>query len=398
MTAETVDQALKHGELPDDVRTILEIRRSLARSSVAKYDALKRSAGPDNRVRGTTMYHGAGTGRWAGKIFQPHNLPRGTFTDYDIAIELMIAGHLADIDMYYGDPMEVAATLIRPMVAAEPDKILMAADYSSIEARGIAWLAGDEHLLNIFRGEGLIYETAASDVFGVPIDQVTKEQRQIGKVVILACGYQGWVGAFQSMASTYGVYVDDDRAAEIVGAWRNKNQKIVKLWYGLEEAAMFAVKRPGVLGEFKGIKFQVRDKFLVCRLPSGRCLYYRRPGLRTKVIPSGREKEVITYHGIDSNTSQWIRIDTYGGKLTENIIQAICRDVLASAITALENTGRYPVVLHVHDEIVCEVPEEAVAKGDSTLEEMQMIMELPLDWSDGFPIKAEGWQGRRFRK
>lgn len=383
---------LARADLPQDARLVLATRQSLSKSSTAKYEAMAACVCGDDRIRGLHMYHGAGTGRWSGKLVQTQNLPRGKWKDVGPAIDLIMEGDLDAAEMLYGDPMDLASSCLRSMLMARPGCDLLCADFSGIEARALAFLAHDTALLEVFRSGQDVYKVAAQDVFDVPKDQISKDQRQIGKVVILACGYQGHVGAFQSMAEVYGVTVSDERAAEIVNAWRDNNKAIVRFWYDLEDAAKTAVQRPGVLVKCGPIAYQVRQGFLVCRLPSGRFLFYPRPYMAEKKTPSGSMKMQIHYWGVDTYTRQWGPQSTYGGKLTENVVQAFCADLLREAMLRVEESG-YPIVMHVHDEIVSEVPE-----GFGSLEDFENLMSEAPSWADGMPISAEGWRGKRYRK
>lgn len=424
----TVEEALA-GELPAEIRRVLEIRRSLGKTSVAKYTAMKNMAGKDSRIRGLYMYHGANTGRWSGKGIQPQNLPRGVFTDVDVALKLIKDGAIDILNLLYGDTMDIASTLVRPMLSARPGRVLIAGDFSSIEARGTAWVAGEEPVLEAFRAKKDLYKVAACDIFGVEYDEVTKYQRQVGKTSELALGYQGGIGAYSAMAATYGVDLEDlpqyvmpnARANEKISAeatavmylklngdrmsfkaavacdiikqkWRSKRPRIVKLWWGLEDAAMQAVKNPGELWQYRGVMFKVQEGFLIMRLPSGRRIYYRNPGTKVKTIPNSKmRKEVITYWGINSVTQQWCLLDTYGGKLTENAVQGFCRDLLAEAMLRVDLV--YPVVMHVHDELVAEMP-----KGMGSVEDLCAKMAIVPKWATGLPIAATGWCGKRYRK
>ena len=386
-------------DTPEAVRTALEARKEAAKASTAKLQAMLATASQDGRVRYTMQYHGAATGRWAGRKIQPHNLPRPSLkqSSIDGVFELLTRPDAAEaISLIYGAPMAVISDCLRGMIRAAPGHDFIAADFSAIEARGLAWLAGEERVLEIFRGHGKIYEHAAAGIYGKPMEDVTKDERQIGKVAVLALGYQGGVGAFQTMAKGYGVHVPDARADEIKTAWRKVHPAIVRYWADLEAAAVEAVANPRAQYSAgpadRAVTFLRRGTLLWCRLPSGRCLCYPFPRLAIKRTPWGEEKEQVHYMAVNGVTRKWELTHTYGGCLAENVTQAICRDILAEAIPRLEEHG-YPVVFHVHDEIVCEVP-----KGDGDLKEMEAIMSQTPAWAAGFPIRAEGWRGERFRK
>lgn len=336
-----------------------------------------------------------------------------------------------NIDMFYGQPTTVISDCLRAFITAPKGKTLMAVDFSSIEARVLAWLAGEEKALEIFRTHGKIYEYAASGIYQVPLDKVTKDQRQIGKVAILALGYQGGVGAFQSMAKAYGVTMEpaypslwaaasqsvrdkaeanwhknkkkyDISREEFIASditkilWRESNPSIVRYWYALEEAAINAIMHPGQTfsAGFSGreVKYRVVGSFLWCRLPSSRVICYPYPKLQNMKTPFDTVKEGMTYMSESSQSRKWERQKAYGGLLCENVVQACARDMLAEALVRLENKG-YPVIMHVHDEVVCEVD-----KSFGSLKEMESIVEELPTWATGLPISAEGWAGSRYRK
>jgi DNA polymerase len=392
MQAETIRQALT-ADLPPAVREVLEIRQSLSKSSTAKYEAILKRAGTDNRIRDSLLYCGAPrTGRWAGRGIQPQNMPRGVFQDVDNALDLIRNGNMDLLQLLFGDPMESASTCIRSILCAAPGHDLICADFASIEAIGLAYLAGEQKVLDAFMRRLDLYKVAAQAVYSKMYDEINKDERQIGKVVVLACGYQGRIGAFQSMARGYGVHVADERAAEIVDEWRRNNSAIVDFWGQVENAAFIALRNPGQTAQYRNIQYLYTPEpapgFLCCKLPSGRILYYAHPIIKEE---EGWGKQ-ITYMGLDSYTYKWSRLKTYGGKLVENIVQAFCRDILADAMLRVDRAG-YQIVLSVHDEIVSEVP-----AGQGDLDEYCSLMEEPPVWAPDMPIRAEGWIGKRYKK
>jgi len=385
---ETVKDLLKQ-DIPDNVKRFLQIRQSLGKSSVSKLKAMVNMADADNRIRGAFLFSGAHTKRWTGRGFQPHNFPRDTYSHEDI--ESILTYDNETIELLYASVFHTASKCLRGMITVEKGNIFYCADFSAIEARVLAWLANEVKTLNAFREGKPIYKLAASDIFGVPIDKVSSYQRLVGKVSVLALGYQGYIGAFQSMAPTYGVHVEDERAAEIAMAWRKNNPNIVAFWKGIESAAKMAVKtgRPHKYGM---IKFGMRDKFLHMRLPSGNILSYYDPEIDTVTTKYGQVKEVISYMGVNPKTKKWERQLTYGGKLTENAVQGSARCLLAWAMLRADKAG-YTISMHVHDEILSEVP-----KGFGSLEDFINIMSEVPDWAKGCPLGAEGWEGIRYRK
>ena len=391
LTASDVDNALDTESDPD-IRKILFIRQSLSKSSTAKYKSMLGARNSDDRIRGCFMFHGAGTGRWTGKIVQPQNFPRGAFGDVDGCIRLFENGDLEGIDLLYGDPMVAASTCIRGMIVPEEGKDFVCADYSSIEGRVLAWLAGEESALSVYRSGFDPYKVAASEIYHVDYDAVTKAQRQIGKVAELALGYQGSVGAFNAMAANYGVSLSEDEVKGIVESWRASRPLTTTLWRELESAAFQAIENPKAVFEYRGTKFAVRGKFLAMRLPSGRCLWWAKPRLEEKEMPWGKIKRVIAVEGVNSLTRKWQTQYLYGGLLAENLTQATARDILVNGMFNVEKAG-YPVVMHVHDEVLSEVPE-----GFGSVEEFEKLMCTLPDWGKEIPMKAEGWRGKRYRK
>lgn len=303
-----------------------------------------------------------------------------------------------NIDLFHGQPMGIISDCLRGFMRAKPDHDLIGCDFSAIEARVIAWLAGEEKVLEIFRTHGKIYEATAAGIYGVPLEEISKEdfRRQIGKVSNLALNYGGGVGAFQSMAKNYGVKVPDQQADEIKLAWREANPAIVQFWYDLEKAAIDAVRNPGretIAGIWnRPIKYKVSGSFLFCLLPSDRCIVYPYPKVEGVETPWGAIKDAVTYMGEDTFTRKWTRMKTYGGHFAENVTQAVARDLLAEAMLRLESNN-YPIILHVHDEAVLEVK-----KDFGSVQEVESIMcELPA-WATGLPVGGSGWRAERFRK
>lgn len=396
---------LDHDETPDAARAVLELRREAAKSSTAKLKAMLAAACPDDRIRGSLLYYGAArTGRWSGRLHQPQNYPRGdeTITSMsDEAVAALLTGDAERVRLLFGSPLEVVSSCLRPCMVAEDGHDLMCPDFSNVEGRGLAWLAGEEWKLQAFRdfdaGTGPdLYKVTYGRSVGIPVDQVDKAGRQRGKVIELACGYQGWTGAFQTFARLYGLQVADEEAARLAGAWRDAHPCTKHFWYDLNDAAMAAVANPGRVVEAGPIAYKRADGWLWCRLPSGRVLAYANPS----IAKNDRGEDAVHYWGVPNpakpipqdgvSTRRWARLQAYGGLLAENVTQAVCRDLLAEAMLRAEAHG-YRVVLTVHDEIVAEVPH-----GFGSPDELkQIVSEVPA-WAKGFPI-AVGAFGRQRR-
>lgn len=395
-----VTALLNNPDLPNDVRRALELRREAAKSSTAKLQAMKNRASSDGRIRGMFQYHGANTGRWAGRGVQLHNLPRPSVPQDEIEWAFSVINKYPTekardlFEINYGSALNVVSDCLRGFLVPSEGKSFATVDFSAIEARVLAWLAGEEQVLEVFRTGEDIYKFEAANIYSKPYSEITKEQRQIGKVAVLALGYQGGKGAFQVMAKGYGVKVTDDQAETIKIAWREKRPKTVRYWYDVEASAISAVKNPGTKTKAgpKGreVHYVVKGSFLWCKLPSERVLCYPYPKVEMIETPWGDMKEGLTYMSEDSLTKKWERQKAYGGLLVENITQAVARDILADSLLRLDENN-FDTVMHIHDEDVCEVDTDA-------LKQMEEIMSVTPAWATGLPIGAEGWHGRRYRK
>ena len=394
---EGVEHLLARDDLPADCRRALEIRREASKTSTAKLDAYLARTSRDGRLRETLLYCGAGrTGRWAGRGAQLQNLPRGGTDNIEFALHALNEGFSAELfEAFLGPPLETISACLRQMVVAAPGCDLISADYNAIEARGTAWLAGSRRMLDIFRRGDDPYRDMAARIYGRPAESFSKtsRERQLGKIAVLGLGYQMGAERFQQTCAQQGVEITANEAESIKRIYREANPEIVQVWRTLESAAIRAAQDPGhwVNVASGRLGFLKRGKRLYLRLPSGRCLIYANPKCELVESPFGR-RPGLTFDGVSSSTHRWERQTLYGGKLTENAVQAICRDLLAAALLRLEAAG-YPVVLHVHDEIVAEVPE-----GQGDLDEFERLMAETPEWAKGFPVKAEGRRAKRFGK
>ncbi|MBQ8637119.1 MAG: DNA polymerase [Clostridia bacterium] len=405
LNKETVSQLLTREDNSPEVQRMLEIRQELGKTSTKKYDAIENAICSDGRVRGLLQFYGANrTGRWAGRLVQVQNLPRTYTEPLELAREFVKDKKTDCLKVIYGSVPDTLSQLIRTAFVAAPGKVLIDADFSAIEARVISWLAKEEWRLEVFRTHGKIYEASASQMFGVPIELIKKgnpeyELRQRGKVAELALGYQGGVPAMRQMDSGHQLDdLSDDEVKDIVTRWRGTNKRIRDLWYKVDNAAVQVVKDGGSVG-VEGLVIareydyaQNRD-YMTILLPSGRKLYYISPqiGVNKWDNPS------ISYMGVQQSNKQkgggkWQRIETYGGKLVENIVQAIARDCLALSIERLKDAG-YEVIFHIHDEVVIECNADS-----ASLEDVTRIMSQPVPWAADLPLNAEGWIGNFFKK
>lgn len=375
----------------EDVIAALEIRERLSKSSIAKYKKMIDVACSDGRARGLLQFYGAGTGRWAGRLIQVQNLPQNHIPDLDIAREIVKNGNLDLLEMMYNNPSDVLSQCIRTAIIPKPGYKFIVADFSAIEARVIAWLAGEQWRLDVFRSHGKIYEASASQMFKVPIEQITKGSplRQKGKIAELALGYQGSVGALKSMGALK-MGLTEEELQPLVDTWRLSNPKIVQFWYDTENKVIEAIENRTTVRINKYLRVIYRSGMLFIELPSGRQLAYPKPKIIEHDKFPGKKK--IIYQVINENTYQWGEVDTYGGKLVENIVQATARDCLAHSMLKLDKLG-YRIVMHVHDEIVIEIEENR-----DELEKVCDIMGEEIPWAPGLPLRADGYECSYYQK
>ena len=380
-------------DIPGDVREMLSIRQKISKSSIKKYDAMRNAACEDSRIRGMFQFYGAArTGRFAGRIVQLQNLPRNSMPDLDLARNMVLDGDLEALEMCYDDVQDVLSQLIRTALEAPPGKRFIVADFSAIEARVIAWLAGEEWEMKAFAEGKDIYCATASAMFGVPVVKhgVNGELRQKGKVAVLACGYGGGIGALKAMGADK-MGLTDDELQTVVRKWREASPHIVKLWADVENAAMNAVSGIPTTIKLKNLHFHVEDDALYIELPSGRHLVYLHPHLGKNRFGS----DAILYTGLGGSKTtagRWGTLETYGGKLSENLVQAIARDCLCAAMKRLTDAG-YKICAHIHDEVILEMPE-----GKGSLDDAVRIMCQKEPWNEGLVMNADGFEAKYYQK
>ena len=375
-------------ETDGEVEELLRLRLLMAKTSVKKYEAMERSVCSDGRVHGLLQFYGANrTGRFAGRLVQIQNLPQNHLPDLELARELVKQGRFEDIELLYDSTPNVLSELIRTAFIPKPGCRFVVADFSAIEARVMGWLSGEEWVLDVFRGDGKLYEMTASRMFGIPMSEIGKgsPERAKGKVASLSCQYGGSTNGLISMGAL-DMGLTEDELPPLVAAWRKANPHMVQFWWDVDAAAIKAVteKQKTKVGK---IIFEYKSGILFITLPSGRKLSYVKP--RMAVNKFGRDG--LTYEGISEN-KKWSRIETYGPKLVENIVQGTARDLLAEAMLRVEKKG-YPIVMHCHDEIIAEVPE-----GSGSVDEMCEIMAIQPKWAEGLPLRADGYQCSFYQK
>lgn len=419
----SVVRELLEGELPGPARRALEIRADAGRSSVSKIKTMLEARCDDDRVRGMFLYHGAGPGRWTGRLLQVQNFLRPEIKNAEEYIDWVLENEYDLIELFH-PPIKVIASLLRGMLRAADGARFIVYDFAQIEARVLAWLAGQDDLVQLFANKGKVYETFAAKLYGVPVAEITKNdpRRQFGKNMVLGCGYQMGADTYQTQAKEQmGVEITDEFAQETIDAYRELVPNIVAFWKDVNKAAINAVREPGKVFDVRGCKFTMRGNWLWLMLPSKRPLAFHRPrvvsrrvetpakscgkcsaklakadggqckcGFRTQ--PNVYVRDAVKVWGLNSMTRQWSPYYLYGGLLTENIVQALSRDLLAQAMLRVEKAG-YQVVLHAHDELVTETP---VDFGSAA--EVERLMSVVPPWAAGCPIAVEGYESPRYRK
>lgn len=380
---------------------VLKLRGKASKTSIKKYLAMINCVCEDGRAHGLLQFYGASrTGRWAGRLVQLQNLPQNHLSALEEARSVFASGDYELALLLHENISSTLSQLIRTAFIAEPGNTFAVADFSAIEARVIAWLAGETWRLDVFNTHGKIYEASASMMFNVPIEQVTKgsKLRDMGKVAELALGYQGALGALKQMGGER-MGLSDQEMGTIVKKWRAKNPAIVKLWKNIEATTILACKerRAIKLNKYHGIVIASDGDVLTITLPSGRKLFYQEPEIFVKTTKSKYgpwTRDAIRYKGTRQETKSWGWVDTYGGKLVENIIQAIARDLLADSMLRMDDAG-YKIVMHVHDEAVAEVP---IRNADKDLKIIEGIMGTPIPWAPGLPLDADGYVTPFYKK
>jgi DNA polymerase len=388
---ETVEKVMVHPDMPEHVRDLLDIRMEAALVSHMKFYAMQRVCSPvDNRARGTILFYGAHTGRKSGKYIQPHNFKRGTLTpaQQQTVVRALEYGDADIMLRLWPNPITAISMVMRSFIAALPGKLLRVVDYAAIEARVLAWLAGEQWLVDAFNRGADVYKMMACKLWAISMDMVSSEQRRIAKNLVLGCGYQLGGPKFVEYCARAGVYITEEFAIEAVGTYRDQHPMIKKMWYGVENAAIAAVQS-GKCVKWRLLEFEVIDDWLTIRLPSGRRLYYLRPKVQV-VMAYGKPKLQLTFR--EEFKGQMLRVSTYGGRLTENIVQGVAFDLMANGEEQAEENG-YPVIATVHDEVVTETDED-----EGSIDELEHVVCRIPDWAHGCPIGAEGFDTVRYRK
>ena len=397
----TVEETLQRDDLDPDVRRVLQLRQLLGKTSIKKYVAMETAMGEGERIRGISQFYGANrTGRYAGRLVQMQNLPRNYLSTLDSARNMVRASNYEGLKMIYGNVPDTLSQLIRTAFIPSEGRHFVVADFSAIEARMIAWLAGEQWVMDVFANDQDIYCETASAMFGVPVEKhgVNSDLRQKGKIATLALGYQGSINAIIAMGALR-MGIPEDDLPDIVEKWRTSHPKTVGMWYRIEEAAVSCVSsgepaRPNCgAAPISGIEFRMENDllygqtFMTIQLPTGRKLYYPKPFLKENKFG----KMAIHYYGVDQTSGKWGEQSTYGGKLTENIVQAIARDCLCEVIRRIYARG-WDLVFHVHDEVIVDAP------PDIHTEDLCALMDAPIDWAPGLLLKGAGFEADYYMK
>lgn len=393
LQAKTIRDIMKT-DLPPLARRLLEIRANASKTSTAKYEAMELRSRSDGRVRDLLMYHGASTGRWTGMGVQIQNFPRGTLKDIDTVrlAESFLHCDLDTIRLVYGEPLECFSSILRSSITASVGHEIFCGDYAAIEVRVLFWLAKHARGVAAYRDNRKIYEEMAAIVYNVPLEKVTKAQREVGKRIILGCGYgMGWK-KFAETCEQYDVPMTAELAKRSVKAYRETHSPVPELWSAYEKAAIEAVRHPGRIVKTNFVKWFTRDGYLFAELPSGRRLAYYGPEVKMAKKPWGEMGLTLFHWGVHPKTKKWVFDSTYGGRIAENICQAVARDVMAGAALRLDRAG-YPLLFSVHDELA---NEKKIGQG--SIEEYTRLMSKVPKWADGLPLKVETWSGTRYKK
>lgn len=372
-------------------KRVIELRQEMSKTSIKKYEAMIKSIGFDDRVRGLLQFYGANrTGRWAGRLIQVQNLPQNKLNDLELARNILKTGDYNLLQLMFESVSSTLSQLVRTAFIPSEGNRFIIADFSAIEARVIAWLAGEKWRMDVFSSHGKIYEASAAQMFNVPIESITKGNplRQKGKIAELALGYGGSVGALTAMGAL-DMGLSEEELPELVEAWRQANPNIVKFWWSVGNAAIKAIKEKTSVHLQFGLTVSYQSGMMFIKLPSGRKLAYVKPKIE---VDEKFGREGVTYEGTDQVTKKWGRVKTYGPKLVENIVQAVARDCLAVSMLRLDAAG-YEIAMHVHDEVVLDTP---VGKG--SLEEACSIMGEPISWATGLPLRADGFETEFYKK
>lgn len=399
LRAGTVKQAIDEGLATGDAKRILEIRQSISKTSTAKYIAFEQRSRCDSRLRDNLLYWGASTGRWAGMGVQPQNFPRGTVKDTNLACEILSTGDLDWVRTLYGNPMEVFSSCLRGMIIPGEERVLDVADYAGIEVRVLFWLAKHEEGMRAFREGRDLYRELAAYIFNIDhVENVTDKQRFVGKTATLGCGYNmGWKKFIGSCANL-GQEVSEETAKTAVNAYRMMHAPVARLWNKTAMAAIAATENPGMRYTINRMVWYVKDKFLWCQLPSGRRLAFYGPQVQQDLTPWGETRSTLFHYAVNPRTRKWELDKTYGGKLVENVVQAISRDLMAEAMLRIDGVKDRPwdIILSAHDELIAERI-LGMIRSFNEKDFFYLMAQIPT-WAEGCPVKVEGWSGPRYKK